>query len=747
MANAPLTIRFATETAGAKSAVQDLAASIVSNMVKVSGSIVGNAEASAAGFGKVTEAFGTGARGVATAATTIVKDVGTIGAAGLKAANDSNVSGIAIGAAMGRAAAGTQTASVVSQGALAALGAKASFTFAMVRNEASAAWNILAASPAVMGGVAAIAGIGAIILALDAVDKMAKAAEERLAAVMKIASGAQDAGVGTSFYQRWLAEAKALNVETGKLEEMLARARAAATTRIGEGDKASSSAIGDRLQQNVLAGNLGKGDLARYQGADGQEARIRVILDLVDQLRQRGMQLAAFDLAGKMFGSDFEEKLRSGVDMTGKMRDTLDSIKATGGDGTRILSPDEVDAAQRLKSTLEETQRIMGDAIAPLSKDIAAYQSQAAQAAADFNQQLARVLATAMSVYGAVKGIVDAFGSIGTWKGWETIGNALGANSGINFVPGGLPITNMNDADRAAAKAAASGKATSLPAIEVRGDKSNALPSLKGGSSGGGSGAESDDQIERLIKQLDKANEQARAELATVGKTNVEREKALALAKLTTAEKESGRTATDAEREGILKVAEAMAQTKDKTKDAEQAIKSAADAMRSFGDMGATALGDMIFEGKSFSDVLTSIEKQIGKQLLSGLLTGTGPLAGILGTAAPASGGPNAVGGLLGLAANAFRANGGPMQAGRAYTVGEVGRELFIPGQDGTMVPISRGGGGMGGASTFAPRSTISVDARGSSVSEGQIRQIVGTALAENNRNLGQHYATWRANN
>lgn len=65
-------------------------------------------------------------------------------------------------------------------------------------------------------------------------------------------------------------------------------------------------------------------------------------------------------------------------------------------------------------------------------------------------------------------------------------------------------------------------------------------------------------------------------------------------------------------------------------------------------------------------------------------------------------GGGNGGGGILGsvlsLASAAFggapgRATGGPVNAGRAYTVGENGPELFVPGAAGRIVP----GGNMGG--------------------------------------------------
>ena len=52
------------------------------------------------------------------------------------------------------------------------------------------------------------------------------------------------------------------------------------------------------------------------------------------------------------------------------------------------------------------------------------------------------------------------------------------------------------------------------------------------------------------------------------------------------------------------------------------------------------------------------------------------------------------------------RAVGGPVSAGQAYTVGEVGRELFVPSQNGRIIPnnqIGTSGGGITVNLTYAP--------------------------------------------
>jgi hypothetical protein len=99
---------------------------------------------------------------------------------------------------------------------------------------------------------------------------------------------------------------------------------------------------------------------------------------------------------------------------------------------------------------------------------------------------------------------------------------------------------------------------------------------------------------------------------------------------------------------------------------------------------------------QSASDAMRKLTDNILKALEQALLLGSGPLAGILGTATSVPGG---TGGLLG-ALFAKRQSGGPVSAGRSYVVGEHGPELFIPKSAGSIVPhqlASSGGSAAGG--------------------------------------------------
>lgn len=97
------------------------------------------------------------------------------------------------------------------------------------------------------------------------------------------------------------------------------------------------------------------------------------------------------------------------------------------------------------------------------------------------------------------------------------------------------------------------------------------------------------------------------------------------------------------------------------------------------------------------------------------------------------SGGGGLVGDLIGGIFGGYRADGGDVSAGRSYVVGERGPELFIPSQNGTIVPNEATRGGQGGRIDVFVHGTPEFDARVRSTAEGVVVQrapeIVGRSV------------------
>ncbi|MBY0259599.1 hypothetical protein [Methylobacterium sp.] len=729
----PLVIQFAADTSRATSAMSSLAASIAGNMASAGVALSGMA----ANSNNAGSALGALQQNVQRAAGAIGSDVKNIATATANAATAEKATLEGVVRSFTAAAAGSQTAQA---------GVKAGLT-----GTTTAVTTLAAQIPTLGTLLTAFIAFEAAKLVFHAVSASIDEAREHVEAFTQIARDADKVGLGTNIYQRLTLDAKALGLETRQVVAALERAKEASALRIGEGEHGrTTSTIADRVEQNVRAGNLSGGDRTALAGATTQEARIRVVLDLIDKLRDAGRDVAAFDLAGKFFGADFEAKMRQGVELTRRLRDQMDSTALTAG-GQRIVGQEEIDRAGQLEAKLRDITNIFATALAPIQKEFSDSALDIYTRFVDFELVLARAVLTASNLYVEISRIADKIanmipsaGQLATNLGAVALGEQTGLNRVGPAVRGalsaganalgltdtfGLPRTGETQAqadDRNALTAARQVLANRMKqpgavaqAIEDSNkldfrappkgaDKSVTLPSLSAKAPKGSTGSsEGLDAVETLIGQIEKARDTARAELENVAKTNVERERAVALAKAEAVAREEVKKGnresadlTEDERKRVLAGAEAWQTYKDRTMDAQQAIRQAADAARYFGDAASTAFADAILEGRSFSDILNSLVKQFARSALQGVFTGQGPLSGLLGTAPKASSG-DSVGGIAGLFQSFFRANGGPVEAGQAYTVGERGRELFIPNASGQIVPIASQGNGGGGVTAL----------------------------------------------
>ena len=724
----PLVIQFAADTSRAQSAMTSLAASIAGNMASAGVALSGlAANSNAAG-----NSLGALQQNVQRAANVISSDVRNIASRTAAAATAEKATLEGVVRAFTASAAGSQSANAAVRAGL--------------TGTTTAISTVVAQIPSLNTLLSSFIAFGAAVLVFESVAASIEAARKHVEDFVKIGREAERLGIGAEFFQRATLSADKYGLSVEQVTAALAKAREASEIRIGEGkDGKASSAIGDRLEQNVRAGNLTAADRATFDRAGNQEARIRAILDLLDKLRAESRDLAAFDLAGKFLGPDFERQMRNGVDITNQLRDTLNSTSTTVA-GVRIIGEDEVERARQLDAKAKDIADTFATALAPIQRDISNAVLDTYQAFLEVEAVIARVVQIAVNLYQQIVGVVGAVKDF------------------VNQIPGigkvltaGNVVTAAQEALRAAGVIDPEAQGPAAPlAVKVRPrgpDRSASLPSLATPRARSGRGeTESLDAVETLINQLEKARDTAKAELENVEKTNVEREKAVALAKAEAAAREDVKRGkrddpalTDDERSRVLAAAEAMQKYRDSTKDAEQAIRQAADAARYFGDIAANSIADAILEGRSFSDILNSLTKQLFRAGLQGAFTGQGPLAGLLGTAPSASSG-DTVGGIAGLLkgvfggsgsgggalqgptasgatldtvagaggigsffASLFRANGGPVEAGRGYTVGERGRELFIPNQNGQIVPIARGGGGDMGGSIVIGGDTITM--------------------------------------
>ena len=140
-------------------------------------------------------------------------------------------------------------------------------------------------------------------------------------------------------------------------------------------------------------------------------------------------------------------------------------------------------------------------------------------------------------------------------------------------------------------------------------------------------------------------------------------------------------------------------------------------ASQQVGSALSTAFADAVVEGKSLSDVVSSLIKTLEKAAINSLFAQFfSPQGG------------NALSGFASFISGA-RADGGPVSAGKAYIVGERRPEVFVPSMNGTIIPDVPRAGGSNGSNSF----NVTISMAGAN-GDATIRQIAAQATLQGSR-------------
>lgn len=208
------------------------------------------------------------------------------------------------------------------------------------------------------------------------------------------------------------------------------------------------------------------------------------------------------------------------------------------------------------------------------------------------------------------------------------------------------------------------------------------------GRKGRRGGGDRQNELQREIQQIQDRTAAIQAETEAMAGLNpliedygYTLEKARAKQDLLTAAKKAGVAITPELEAQIEKLAEGYAQASvaaEKLADSQEKARQQAEEMR---DLGKDVLGGFIKDlqsGKSASEALAGALQKVADKLLDIALNSMFDAKGGL-----FGGG----GGFLGLLSGLFREKGGPVRKGQPYIVGEKRPEVFVPDQNGQILP------------------------------------------------------------
>lgn len=707
---APLILRIATDTSQASRGVQQLTSSIVSNMQSVNAAI-----------GTVSQ----------------------LALPGLTAAS----------AAAANALVGNQ------QSIIGVLG-RSTLAFLELR----AAW--------IVGGVAIAAALAG--------------ARDELQRFTDIIDKAKQADVSNGFFQAFIKSADEAKVKTEILEKALIQVRARILPELDGGGSSLPSDPQKLLDNLFLASPLttsrGSSAPSDFRAAQSEEDRVRALLvavrDLNAAYKETGdiqSRLAGIKVA-ELFGPDFADQVRRGnVDLDSFIAN-LDRIKSSGVNSGDIIADETLNKVKELDDRIAAADRRIRDALRPAFDDLATAILSIRGVGVYAFEQLAALVGQVGELYVRTKELLSLLGSIPKRIVTDAT-NAL-TGSGVagetTYDQLGNPIYTTSSQQQVDQIQAAEGlkslqRTLDRPSPNIviprpiedprpENDRFQKLPKAASPDTS------RQDQIDRYIEQLEKEVRVVEAEAASFGKSNEEKARANAIARIGTEE------VTPKQIKQIEDLATRQAKAKDATEQLRQAQENYNNAVRFAGSAVSGFLSDVVSGGKNAEEAISNLVKRLADAVLQAELLGDGPLASVLGTKA-ANG---AVGGLFGQIFSGFSpgsqakaspsasfANGGIMSAYgplalNAYSTGGVAtgpqlalfgeganNEAFVPLPDGRSIPVSISApavraAGSGGISVVINRAPLAPDV--STGVDGSVVIDFGAAMAKEAANPSSQF-------
>ncbi|WP_288585784.1 hypothetical protein [uncultured Methylobacterium sp.] len=243
---------------------------------------------------------------------------------------------------------------------------------------------------------------------------------------------------------------------------------------------------------------------------------------------------------------------------------------------------------------------------------------------------------------------------------------------------------------------------------------------------------EGDDAFRDEVARLTRRTGLLRIEADSVGREEGAAARAEAAFRLLEAAKKADLAVTPALRAEVDRVAEAYGAATAQVERAEAAQRAAQSASRELGSALADSFKGAILHGERLTTVVARLATTLASRGLDRAFDG------LFGRGSPGSDLIGDALGSLGLNQNPTgRAAGGPVTPGVAYTVGESGRETFVPLQPGRILPASHGVAPTSPAPTIQVSVSIATaDAPSFHRSEAQVSAALARAVQRGLRGL-----------
>jgi hypothetical protein len=576
---------------------------------------------------------------------------------------------------------------------------------------------------------AALGAAGIAFLAFKAGGEAIAEARAEMEKLVQLGKDAATAGVSATWYDAIIKRTKELRGDTDELIKALHTAYETSKPTIDSGGTGQPStaraALSDYFEKG-FTGNFQSAGLGIFDRAKDAEERVRGLAVAIKELQDLGIRLGAVDLAERVFGRDFGEKVRQNEKYIEDFVKRLDDVRNHRGEAG--VDEQSVKNAKELTERLDAANEALGKMLT-ITFGLAGAGGKLLSVWASILETIVKAgaasarLPTPGSLRGAsyedlqaqqaelqkavdedsrIRGSRDIYAPARRARLAE-INARLQAQQDAQYSPEAIAQLEEYQSQRAGTFRGAPydpqyAETGGVPTPTRR--PLSLFTNPPGEERAKQPAAESADQVDAYIKSLQKSVEVLEAENRTFGESNTVKAEAVDLERALAAARQRGTPLTDAERESVKKLADEEGAAKDRAEQLQKAQAAANEQAQFLGNQLISAFDSIGESGKKATDVIKDMVKALIKAVEQALILGSGPLANLFGT----QGQGGNTGGLAGFAVGglrgAFGGGGGgatDFGGGAADAAGDIVTDVFAEG----------GMAGQGRFRKYVPRSAF----------------------------------------
>ncbi|MDP4024463.1 hypothetical protein Q8W71_17700 [Methylobacterium sp. NEAU 140] len=454
--------------------------------------------------------------------------------------------------------------------------------------------------------------------------------------LVQLGQRAEKLDVGAPFLKSFEALGSKVRATADEMDAALSRASNVLRDQWGQGN-ALSKMLGE-ISATGVAGANGLQSTALADTATTTEERIRAALEAMKELDALGLHLASLQVGEKVFGPEFVERLRTGQTTIAQISSDLDAAAQKD-----LVRQDQVDRALALSRQIADTKQAISDAWA-VTVDWSG-------AALLLNEAWLKILQAVQWVVELINSGIEAatnFGSAvatsigGAFDAVSNKATALLSQLGIIAKQQAAPEVQGPPEQYGPFQPKITGR--SFPYVF-----GPTAPSFQQANTGAKQAQQAAQQAassyELLIKRTEDRIAELDLETQTIGKNTDAVVKLKLENELARAAQKSGVEVTAAMREEWDKLGDKLAASTSRLQDSRRAFELMKEGQRELADNFTTFVDDIVLGGQKMEQAFASLAKTLGSNALKAVISGEGPLAGLLGTASTERG---QIGGLLG---------------------------------------------------------------------------------------------------